>query len=73
MKLAGLLLIIAAALPLAGCQSLAEMAAQQCRSEFQPGSAAYADCTRREFQRQYRILEEEQDQRREEERHITGG
>ena len=73
MKLAGLLLVIAAALPLAGCQSLAEVAAQHCRSQFKPGSAAYADCTQREFQRQYRILEEEQNRRREQERHLNGG
>lgn len=73
MKRAGLLLIIAPALPLVGCQSLTEVAERECSSQFHTGSAAYADCARREFQSQYRFLEEEQNRRREEERHATGG
>jgi hypothetical protein len=65
------LLAIAAALPLLGCTSLADVAAQRCR-RFPAGSAAYKTCWQREYWGQMREMEEQNQKRIEIERRGRG-
>jgi hypothetical protein len=55
MKRLLILLMIAAALPLAGCTSLVDAAKEKCQAAFPKGSAAYETCWHREFERELRL------------------
>jgi hypothetical protein len=62
MKRLVILLIIAAALPPAGCTTLVDASKEKCEGVYPKGSAAYEACWHREFDRQIELQNEYLDQ-----------